>query len=274
MARPLRIEFEGAFYHVMARGNARQKIFLEDDDRQTFIDNLGRVSQRFDWRVWAWCLMGNHYHLLIETRKPTLSKGMREVNGVYTQAFNRRHRRVGHVLQGRYKSILVDQDTYLLELARYVVLNPVRAGLVQSAAECSWSSHQAVMGKVSAPEWLAVDDILARFHSQRGPARRAYARFVRDGIDADDPHDDIQRAGILGGEAFMERILDFIDHQALSPEIVRKDRPVASLEAIAQRSPTRDAAIQEAHSTGAYTVTEIAEFFGMHRSTASRIARR
>ena len=143
MARPLRIEFEGAFYHVMARGNALQDIFLRDADRQTFIDNLGRVAQRFDWRVWAWCLMGNHYHLLIETRQATLSKGMREVNGVYTQAFNRRHRRVGHVLQGRYKAILVDQDTYLLELARYVVLNPVRAGLVQSAGESTWSSHQA-----------------------------------------------------------------------------------------------------------------------------------
>ena len=91
MARPLRIEFEGAFYHVMARGNALQDIFLRDADRQTFIDNLGRVAQRFDCRVRAWCLMGNHYHLLIETRQATLSKGMREVNGVYTQAFNRRH---------------------------------------------------------------------------------------------------------------------------------------------------------------------------------------
>src|SRR6056297_1753228 len=274
MARPLRIEFEGAFYHVMARGNARQNIFLNDGDRQAFLENLGRVSQRFDWSIWAWCLMDNHYHLLIETRQPTLSKGMREVNGVYTQRFNRRHRRVGHVLQGRYKAILVDQDTYLLELARYIVLNPVRAGLVQSAEESGWSSYRAVMGKAPAPDRLAVDDILAMFHSQRGPARRAYARFVKDGIGADDPHDGMQRAGILGGEAFMERVLDHVDHQALSPEIVRKDRPAVSLDAIAARNKTRDTAIQEAYSTGAYTITEIAAFFGMHRSTASRIARR
>lgn len=144
MARPLRIEFEGAFYHVMAHGNARQDIFLDDAGRQRFIGNLGRVAQRFDWAVWAWCLMGNHYHLLTETRQPTLSTGMREVNGVYTQAFNRHHRRVGHVLQGRYKSILVDQDAYLLELARYIVLNPVRAGFVPSAGEFAWSSYRAV----------------------------------------------------------------------------------------------------------------------------------
>ena len=208
MARPLRIEFEGAFYHVMARGNARQDIFLNDGDRQAFLENLGRVSQRFDWSIWAWCLMDNHYHLLIETRQPTLSKGMREVNGVYTQGFNRRYRRVGHVLQGRYKAILVDQDTYLLELARYIVLNPVRAGLVQNSGESAWSSYRAVMGKVPAPDWLPVDDILAMFHSQRGPARRAYARFITDGINADDPHDEMQRAGILGGERFMERVLD------------------------------------------------------------------
>ena len=119
----------------MARGAACQAIFLNDADRLKSIDNLGKVANRFDWVVWAWCLMDNHYHLLIQTRQPTLSKGMREVNGVYTQSFNRRHGRVGHVLQGRYKAILIDQDSYLLELSRYVVLNPVRAGLVKHAAE-------------------------------------------------------------------------------------------------------------------------------------------
>ena len=138
MARPLRIEFEGALYHLMARGNARSDIFVDDGDRQVFIDNVGRVCGRFSWRVWAWCLMSNHYHLLIETLEPTLSKWMREVNSVYTQAFNRRHGRSGHVLQGRFRSPLVDKDNYLLELSRYVVLNPVRAGMVGTAADCSW----------------------------------------------------------------------------------------------------------------------------------------
>ncbi len=125
MARPLRIEFSGALYHVMARGNAREAIYLDDGDRQSFLDSLVRACERFDWALWAYCLMDNHYHLLVETRRPTLSRGMREVNGVYTQGFNRRHRRVGHVLQGRFKAILVDRDSYLLEVSRYIVLNPV-----------------------------------------------------------------------------------------------------------------------------------------------------
>lgn len=127
MSRPLRLEFAGVLYHVVARGNARAAIFLDDEHRQAFCLGLSRVCARFEWRLWSYCLMDNHYHLLIETLQPTLSRGMREVNGVYTQGFNRRHGRVGHVLQGRYKAVLVDQDSYLLELSRYLVLNPVRA---------------------------------------------------------------------------------------------------------------------------------------------------
>ena len=145
----------------------------------------------------------------------------------------------------------MDQNAYLLELARYIVLNPVRAGLVPSAGQFTWGSYQAVMGKTPAPDWLAVDGILAMFHSQRGPARRAYARFFRDGIRAADPHEEIQRAGIVGSETFIKRVLDHVDRQALSPEIVRKDRPAPSLEAIAGSNKTRDAVIQEAYSTGA-----------------------
>ena len=273
MARPLRIEFEGALYHVMARGNARADIFLEDGDRQVFIENLGRVCGRFQWRVWAWCLMDNHYHLLVETMEPTLSKGMREVNGVYTQAFNRRHGRVGHVLQGRYKAELVDKDSYLLELSRYVVLNPVRAGMMESAAEWPWSSYRSVMGKAPAPEWLAVDDTLALFHHQRGPARRAYARFVAEGVGAPDPTEDMPRAGFIGGEKFVEQIFNRIEAQDMSPEIPRKARPVPSLAAIEKRSGSRNKAIRAAYSATAYSLTEIARYFGVHLSTASRIAR-
>ena len=273
MARPLRIEFEGALYHVMARGNARADIFLEDGDRQVFVENLGRVCGRFQWRVWAWCLMGNHYHLLVETLEPTLSKGMREVNGVYTQAFNRRHGRTGHVLQGRFKAPLVDKDSYLLELSRYVVLNPVRAGLVESAGDWVWSSYRAIMGKAAIPDWLAVDETLALFHAQRGPARRAYARFVAEGIEVADPSADCPRAGFVGDEGFVERVLGRLDVSTLSPEVARKDRPARSLEVLARTSANRNEAIRRAYATTAYSLTEIAGYFGIHVSTASRIAR-
>jgi putative transposase len=130
MARPLRLEFSGAVYHVTARGDRREAIFLDDQDRQRFLGLLGREIGQQNWLLYAYCLMSNHYHLLLETPEANLARGMRRLNGVYTQGFNRRYGLSGHVLQGRYKAILVDRDAYLLELSRYVVLNPVRAGLV------------------------------------------------------------------------------------------------------------------------------------------------
>jgi putative transposase len=146
MSRPLRIEFAGALYHVTSRGVRRERIFEHDADRLGFLDLLGRVAVDFNWVVHAYWLMGNHYHLLVETPDGNLGKGMRQLNGVYTQDCNRQHGRVGHLFQGRYKSILVDADSYLLELSRYVVLNPVRAGMVKSARDWPWSSYRAMVG--------------------------------------------------------------------------------------------------------------------------------
>ena len=147
MARPLRIEFAGAVYHVTARGDGQEDIYLGDDDRRLFLEVLGEVCERFDWVVHAYCLMDNHYHLLVETPNANLAKGMRQLNGVYTQAFNRGHARVGHVFQGRYKAILVQKESYLLELARYIVLNPVRARMVRSAKDWPWSSYRSTAGQ-------------------------------------------------------------------------------------------------------------------------------
>ncbi len=140
MSRPLRIEFSGAFYHVTSRGDRREDIYLTEGNRKGFLNVLEHLHERFNWLVHAYCLMDNHYHLLIETPDADLSKGMRQLNGVYTQAFNRDHGRIGHVFQGRYKALLVQKESYLLELARYIVLNPVRAGMVPSAKDWSWSS--------------------------------------------------------------------------------------------------------------------------------------
>ncbi len=134
MARPLRLSYPGALYHVTARGNARQAIYTDDADRQIFLSVLEDVVARYHWLCHAYCLMDNHYHLLLETPEENLSAGMRQVNGVYTQRFNRRHGRVGHVFQGLVKAILVEPDRYLLELCRYVVLNPMRAGIVRPGA--------------------------------------------------------------------------------------------------------------------------------------------
>src|SRR5262245_9552496 len=163
MTRPLRLEFPGACYHVTARGDRQESIFEDKSDYLTFIDFLAKEVTQQAWVLYAFCLMDNHYHLLLETPEPNLVTGMRRLNGVYTQAFNRRHGRAGHVLQGRYKSILVDKDSYLLELCRYVVLNPVRAKMVTSVDRWRWSSYLATVGKMPCPDWLAAGQVLSLF---------------------------------------------------------------------------------------------------------------
>ena len=132
MTRPLRLEFAGALYHVTSRGDRREDIYLSDEDRCDWLDVLGNACQRFNWVVHAFCQMSNHYHLLLKTVDGHLARGMRQLNGEYTQGFNRRHALVGHLFQGRYKAILVQKDSYLLELTRYIVLNPLRARMVTS----------------------------------------------------------------------------------------------------------------------------------------------
>lgn len=269
MSRPLRIEFAGALYHVMARGNAREAIYLDDEDRQAFCQGLSRVSDRFDWRLWAYCLMDNHYHLLVETLQPTLSRGMREVNGVYTQGFNRRHGRVGHVLQGRYKAVLVDKDSYLLELSRYIVLNPVRANLCAKARDWPWSSYQAVMGKAVAPDALAVAETLGLFSEDRGVARRAYARFVTEGAGIVLPENKQQL--FLGDDDFIERMA--ARAKAPSREVPRNQRVRKSLVHYERATGDRDSAIRAAYASGVYTLKAIGEHFGLRYATVSRIAR-
>jgi REP element-mobilizing transposase RayT len=269
MSRPLRIEFAGALYHVMARGDARTAIFLDEEDRQRFCAGLARVCERFEWRLWAYCLMDNHYHLLVETLQSTLSRGMREVNGVYTQAFNRRHGRVGHVLQGRYKAVLVDKDSYLRELSRYIVLNPVRAHLCEMAGDWPWSNYRAVMGKSAAPEMLAVAETLAMFSEDRDVARRAYARFVADGTDVRLPES--KQQVFLGDDDFVERMA--ARAKTSSREVPRQQRIQKSLAQHERTAPNRDSAIRATYASGTYTLKAIGEHFGLHYATVSRIAR-
>jgi putative transposase len=228
MARPLRLEFPGALYHLTARGNAGGEIFADDADRACFLDLLGKEIAQQRWRCYAYCLMGNHYHLLIETPEPNLVTGMRRLNGVYTQGFNRRHGRAGHVFQGRYKSILVDKDSYALELTRYIALNPVRARLAKQAGDWRWSSYRATAGQEPAPSWLAVDWVLEQFGT-RGP-RRAYQQFVQHGLGQSSPWEHLRGQIWLGDQAFLDRM------QALSA------RQPSENVTRAQRTPTRPSA--------------------------------
>ena len=157
MARPLRIEYPGAVYHVTSRGNEKKPVFKDDADRENFLNTLQHVNNRYNWICHAYCLMTNHYHLLIETPDGNLSLGMRQLNGVYTQLFNKWHGRTGHLFQGRYKAILIQKDSHLLEVCRYVVLNPVRAKMIEKPEEWKWSSYLATAGKTKPHPCLTTD---------------------------------------------------------------------------------------------------------------------
>lgn len=217
MARPLRLDHAGAVWHVTGRGNERREIFGDDGDREWFLTILGRVVKVYRWRVHAYVLMGNHYHLLIETPEATLSRGMRQLNGSYTQSFNRRHDRVGHLLQGRFKAILVEKEAHLLELARYVVLNPVRARMTASAGQWRWSSYRATAGLGPAPAWLETEWSLARF-GPRSEAKRRYRAFVAQGKGSRyAPWEELVAQIYLGGEGFRKKAQAMVSAKTRSP---------------------------------------------------------
>jgi putative transposase len=276
MARPLRIEFAGALYHVTARGNERRDIFFSDDDRSRFLDTLSEVCARFNWRCHALCQMTNHYHLLVETPQANLSRGMRQLNGVYTQSVNRRHRRVGHLFQGRFTGILVQRETYLLELARYIVLNPVRARVVAAAGDWAWSSYRATVGLAHRPPFLTTDWLLSVFGDERDAARKAFERFVADGSGRPSPWAQLKNQIYLGSEEFVEQMQRRIDARQPLDEIPAKQkRPVARrLAHYADQFASRDRAMAEAYRSGAYSMGEIAAHFGVGRMTVSRAVKR
>jgi REP element-mobilizing transposase RayT len=271
MARPLRLEYPGALYHVTSRGNARARIYADAADCRGFLDLLGRVCARHNWRIHAYCLMGNHYHLVLETPEPTLARGMRQLNGVYTQDFNRRHRKVGHLFQGRYTAIVVDKDAYLLELARYVVLNPVRAGMAKSPGQWPWSSYRATIGKTPVPAWLSIDFLLAPFGARKGEARARYVRFVAEGKDQPTIWQQLRGQIYLGDEAFVKNL-----HQRHRPDDRLTEVPRAQRRAPARalahyvRLPDPKDGMRRAYASGDYTLAQIAEHFGVHYSTVSR----
>jgi REP element-mobilizing transposase RayT len=183
MARPLRIEFPDAIHHVTSRGNERRDIFRDDEDRLLFLQLLGQAVKRFGWSVTAWVLMTNHFHLVIQTREPNLSRGMHWLNGTYSAAFNRRHQRSGHLLQGRFKSVLVEGANYLCEVIRYTVLNPVRAGMVARPEEYRWSSYRSTAGIDPDGDWLDRESLFELFDPNPAVGRQLYREFVEARVD-------------------------------------------------------------------------------------------
>jgi len=225
MARPLRIERPNALYHVTARGNERQDIVRDNGDRSRFVQLLSQTVKEQGLLLHAWVLMDNHYHLLVETPNANLARSLRQINGIYTQWFNRKHRRVGHLFQGRYKSIMVGKETHLKSLCRYVVLNPVRAKMVKNPREYAWSNYRATAGFEPAPDWLEVDWIMGQFHKQRKQAQEAYRKYVMQGLAVKEhPWEQLEGQIYLGGREFLDSLRKRIKKE--DDEIPMKQRRV------------------------------------------------
>jgi REP element-mobilizing transposase RayT len=227
MARQLRLDFAGAVHHVTARGNERRPIFRSNRDRLLFLQLLGEAVERFGWSVTAWILMTNHFHLVVETPEPNLSRGMQWLMGAYAMAFNRRHGRSGHLFQGRFHSFLIGSEAYLAEVLRYVVLNPVRARMVDDPAKYRWSSYRATAGLTDAAQWLDVEKAHALFGHDEATAARAYAEFVGAAIGSRERLWDKAVHGIfLGTREWAKKMRKRVESRIRSTDHPKKQRAV------------------------------------------------
>lgn len=287
MARPLRITYPGAFYHVTSRGNEQKDVFRSQRDREKFLEYLASATERYGAVIHAYCLLSNHYHLLMETPEGNLSQIMRHVNGAYTTYFNVKRKRTGHLFQGRFKAILVEADEYALELSRYIHLNPVRAGMVSRPEEYRWSSYNNYIGQDNAPLWLKMETILDYFNSSAKEARQKYRSFVEDllGKEYDSPFKNTFGAAVLGSAEFIETVTrEHLSEKEIDRTVpsVRKFKtkpePKEILKAVAaimggNEKLSRQVGMYLCHKYSGKKLREIGELFGVGE-TAIAEARR
>ncbi len=278
MVRPLRVQFPGAFYHVTSRGNEKRNVFYDENDREIFLENFGEVCMSYNWCCYAYCLMDNHYHLFIETIDATLAQGMRDLNGIYTQRFNQKYSRTGHVFQGRYKAFVVDSDAHFCEVARYVVLNPVRARLVSHPKDWKWSSYRHTAGYTKKSNWLAEDAILSTFSQDKKDAQKQYRQFIQAGIGDTSPFDRIREGMILGDERFAYEVWERAGDVECNKELPRDERLIGrpSLDEIFEDITTkteRDDAIKFARLRCGYLNAEIARYIHLDAGAVGKIVR-
>jgi REP element-mobilizing transposase RayT len=289
VARPLRIEFPGAFYHVTSRGNERKTVFQSNRDREKYLSYLESVHERYGAVIHTYCLMGNHYHLLLETPRGNLSKILQYVNGAYTTYFNIKRNRSGHLFQGRFKGILVDKDEYCKELSRYIHLNPVRAGMVKAALEYPWSSYRYYVGREKKPKWLTTEFILGEFGGEGRRGYKHYREYVErvENKEIENPLKKVIASTFLGSKEFVERIkLEYLGKK----EIDRRDLPALKKILIGPTLEAIEEVVREIVGRGdplfkkiciylgyqhsGLKLREIGEYFGMQGSAISQLSRR
>lgn len=276
MSRPVRIEFPGASYHVTSKGREGQVVFLDDDDRGVFLNVVDNVVDRFDWLVHSYVLMPDHYHLVVEVPSANLSKGMRQLNGVYTQHFNRRHGEEGPIFQGRFKSVLFEKKTYLLPLCRHVVTNPTRSDDSTSYASYKWSSYRGLVGKVKKPKLLHSEDVLTSFGKREKDAQRKFREYVKEGVKADSPLENRTNQVLLGSTKFLNEMQPILQGERLSkrgPKAAKRRRSLGTLfKRVGDKTrPERNELIKKAHLDHGYTLMEIGDHLGLHYTTVSKV---
>jgi REP element-mobilizing transposase RayT len=278
MGRRRRLQFPGAVYHVMGRGNRKSMIVDDDDDRRSFMDVFGKAADDYHVRVYACCLMGTHYHALVDTPRGNLSDFVRSVNGDYSKAFNRRHARVGHTFQQRFNSVLVQREKYLRRVARYIALNPVKAGLCPGARDWPWSTHRATAGLEPAPPWLDLRWLRWAFRADRlQDAQHRYEAYVGDPAAVAWSFDS---AAALGTLRFKTAVAEFFargaEHRPMPADCRKWTR--SSLEQMfggeERDSRSRDDLILIARVRHGYRLSEIARFLSVAPSTVSKAASR
>ena len=288
MARPLRIIFPGAFYHITARGNERKAVFKSKRDREKFLEYLETANERYNAVIHAFCMMDNHYHLLLETPSGNLSQIMRHINGAYTTYFNVKRARSGHLFQGRYKAILVERDEYAKELSRYIHLNPVRAKLVEAPEDYVWSSYIFYIGKKKSPKWLRREFILGYFGSKASASQKEYLKFVQSliGQEYDSPLRDVVGSVLLGSQDF----INFIKQKFILSRGPAKDLPAlrqlaprvsmevvfAEVDSVFMQDPTfsRNLKIYLCHRYTGEKLKSIGNHFGISESAVSHASKR
>lgn len=288
MARPLRINYPGAFYHVTSRGNEQNKIFKNRRDREKFLEYLSSATKRYDAAIHVFCLMDNHYHLLLETPSGNLPQIMRHINGAYTTYFNVKRNRSGHLFQGRYKAILVDIDEYAKELSRYIHLNPVRAKMVVKPEEYEWSSYRYYIGKKKAPQWLRREFILGYFGNKVNLAQKKYRRFISALVDQkyESPLAEVVSSTLLGSPGF----ISFVKENLLSDKKLDKNVPALKellkkpsiqhiadiVDSVFKEDPRlcRSVKLYLCQQYSGFRLSEIGKQFGIGESGVSQAARR
>ena len=276
MSRPVRIEFPGATYHVTSKGRDGQIVFRDAVDNAVFLNVVDNVVDRFGWLLHGYVLLADHYHLVVEVPAANLSKGMRQLNGVYTQHVNRRHEQEGPIFQGRFKSVLFEKKKYLVPICRHVVTNPTRVNNSHNYTSYRWSSYRATAGQVKGPGFLYTQDLLKTFGKREKDSQRKYREYVREGVDAPSPLDHRTSQVLLGSARFLNEMQPILHGERLSkrgPKAVRRRRSLNALfkKVDDKTRMERNDLIKKAHLDFGYTLMEIGDHLGLHYTTVSKV---